>query len=1275
MPNKLFASLIFSLLCFSMPVTLQAAPGDVLFSEDFEGSLAQWTRSSNSRVNTANVTSNSGSRSLYLCCSAENIYSDPINANVPMADLDIWIRRGSDSFSENPDNGEDLVVEYLDSTNAWNFIETFIGNGTQGEIFNRTYTLPANALHSNLRIRIRTTGGSGNNFDFWHVDDVIVTERDIPGLIGEWQFEELVWNGNNDEVLDVSGNNLHLTAFSAATSNVNSAILGDPGTCSYGVFNGNVSFIQRDDDTSTANSLLDIPNTLTITTWINTNVIPSSGLKSILSKDENYEFHINPSGEIYWWWRWSTLTTSGANLQIGQWHHIAITWRSGEQVIYVDGIERARDNVTGTLDLNNDPLQIGQDLDIPQRFFDGYIDEVRIYENVLSQSQVNFVMNETHPCVTSGVCAQNFIDRFNVASYANSEGTAPWSGNWIETNDDGSATNTSQRIYISGGELVMRNSVGSNTSPSIEREANLLGATSAIMKVDLSSVNLDNGDRFEVAASSDGGTNWTLLPGGAFSNDMNNTFTYDLLPFASANTRIRFQITQGYRSSDEFIFIDNLSIATTQDCGPDHFRIIHDGNGINCLPEAITIRAEDSSGNLVTDYTGTVDLSLSTNNGNWSVVDQNGNSSSPAQGVLNDTPGDNDGFATYQFANADNGSVLLYLQDTVAETTNIGVDDSGVTDDNTEGNITFRPFGFVFSPSPVPTQVAAKPFDLTLTAAGQTPSQPQCGVIEEYTGVKSLNLWSSYSTPTTSPTQVDVNGTLIATSEASSAPQSVTFANGVSTLSVSYDDAGIISLAAKDEIDVGEPPNGNLDEIIGGVNDFVVRPFGYDIQIAGDPYANDASDPVFAVAGASFSMTLRSVLWEAADDQIINATNTAGSDGIPDPFIDTNGDGVPDSGGDLSNNAVTPNLAQINQTVALTPTASVVTESNGALSTASLSTASFTSGTNTFSQSWSEVGIVNIDALTTDFMGGGEDVTGRRINLGRFIPANFLLTPPSIAAQCGSFSYAGFADGSNPGLDKDGQMFNMSANITARNLANNTTLNYHGVFAMLTSNNIQATAYNVSAGANATGTFNFNPVLATFNQGVSSFSATNNHYQYDSLAAPFDFRADITAIDSDTVSSGVVSSNSVEMRLGRMLLIDAYGPENSDIEIKLKSEYFDGSSWALNTEDSCSTYIDTNISFAAGSYTDNLNPGETAIFSPTGTPAALVNGESSLGNGLWFSAPGDGNYGSVNVNIDLSSQPWLLFDWDGDNNNENESTSLNFGSYRGSDRMIFWREI
>ncbi len=869
------------------------------------------------------------------------------------------------------------------------------------------------------------------------------------------------------------------------------------------------------------------------------------------------------------------------------------------------------------------------------------------------------------------IIAANYTDDFSSGGYAG--GSTNWTSDWVEIADDG--TPAGGNVTIVGGELWMDDRPNSGGEPSIYREADLSSLTSATFSFDYNTPNtLENGDRFDILVSSDGGANYTLLD--TFSNDVSGSSSYDISAFISNNTRIRFTIENAYGGNGERIEIDNVSIAGTeiQPCIStlNNFVITHDGNGINCLREAISISALDSSNSTVTDYTGTINLSLITNNGNWFTLDSGGASADAAQGSLVDTAGDNNGAATYQFDANDLGNVTLYLENTQAETTNINISEGAITDDNSEGNITFRPFGFVFDPSPISTQIAGRAFNVTLTAAGQTPTQTNCGVIEEYTGNQSINFWSNYSLPITSTTQILVNGNSIATTEASSTGQNITFTNGVANINVQYNDVGQISISAKDETGIGEPTSGNIDEVIGGISPFVVRPFGFDIQIIGNPYADDANDvPFFTQAGNDFSMLLRSVLWQAADD--------LNGDGIPDPFIDTDSNGIPDTGGDLSNNNATPNISAITGNVQLSPTALIITNSNGALLITSFDFSNFTSGSYTFDQRWDEVGILQLDALNTNFMNSGENITGQRNNIGRFIPANFLLTIDSITPECGSFTYAGFDDGSNPGLDKDGQAFTISGDITARNTSGGTTQNYAdgfalGDFAKLTSTQITAQSFNASTSSPDSGQINFSSSALNFVNGESSYSDINSHYQYSAVSSPFNLRIDLIATDSDGVTSGTINSNNFEVRLGRLVLVDTYGPETSDIEMRLRTDYFTGTNWATNVADSCTNYINTNVSFNVASYTNNLSAGETNIFSPTSSQN-LVNGTSAIGNGLWFSAPGNNNYGSVEIDFDLSSQAWLGFDWSNDNNIDISNAVLSFGYYRGSDRVIYWREI
>lgn len=139
--------------------------------ERFESGFGNWTTTNATRAGINGDTFQSSANSMFLrhdTVTATSISFDSDN----LAETEVWIRRGSDAFSENPDPGEDLTFQYLNAALNWVTLETFAGNGTQGEIFTRTYTMPVSAWHANFQVRFVYPGASGNDFDYWHVDDL-----------------------------------------------------------------------------------------------------------------------------------------------------------------------------------------------------------------------------------------------------------------------------------------------------------------------------------------------------------------------------------------------------------------------------------------------------------------------------------------------------------------------------------------------------------------------------------------------------------------------------------------------------------------------------------------------------------------------------------------------------------------------------------------------------------------------------------------------------------------------------------------------------------------------------------------------------------------------------------------------------------------------------------------------------------------------------------------------------------------------------------------------
>ncbi len=145
------------------------------FLDTFEsGSLSGWAISDADRAGAGTHTSQSGRWSMYTRHGSVRVAKAIDTSTLSEVTVGYWVRRGKDSFSEDPDWGEGLKVEYKNSSGSWVQLDHFDGGPPYGEIFTRTHTLGAAACHAGFQLRFRQLGGSGWGWDYWHVDDVSV---------------------------------------------------------------------------------------------------------------------------------------------------------------------------------------------------------------------------------------------------------------------------------------------------------------------------------------------------------------------------------------------------------------------------------------------------------------------------------------------------------------------------------------------------------------------------------------------------------------------------------------------------------------------------------------------------------------------------------------------------------------------------------------------------------------------------------------------------------------------------------------------------------------------------------------------------------------------------------------------------------------------------------------------------------------------------------------------------------------------------------------------
>jgi MSHA biogenesis protein MshQ len=699
----------------------------------------------------------------------------------------------------------------------------------------------------------------------------------------------------------------------------------------------------------------------------------------------------------------------------------------------------------------------------------------------------------------------------------------------------------------------------------------------------------------------------------------------------------------------------------------DHFRITSVAEAVTCSPAPVTIQASNDDGEPITDYTGTIDLSTTTGRGDW-LADGS------VAGTLVRGGGDS-GNASYTFAEADAGVVTLSLSHTLAALVNTNVFDSDAEVGELAGfdpDILFTESGFIFHEAgnlgaPIGPQIAGKnssvnpgALGLRLTAVRTDDNTGACEAFLE--GPQNVEVGYVCDDPASCVLNdaLEVNGVTVASNDAGNDTNTSTvkmdFGDDTTSsaiITLLYRDAGRLSLFARLALeDADGQPTG--EELAGGSNAFVSVPAGFCVaataataECTGDP----AECSVLTTAGSDFDVEYRAVAWENPGE--------TGSD-----FC---------SGNDLTPGFSAAGLALEHSLVAPAPG----TGEAGRFSPEQVSFAPADQAATTLAHRISEVGVFRVQLMPGQPYLGELLPGGESADIGRFTPAYFetsVSDPGELAPACG-VSPGGFV---YTGQDT-GWLMEPEIGIIARNQQDEVTTNYtRGGFRKLSAadvergipdtDSVQTEAdsadlldltFTEQAGA-------LTPVSGSPGEMTYRF-ASDDSLIYPktpaSLLAPFDPRLtfdvarvrDSDGIESDALPLSFSPAADFQIRYGRLTMDNAFGPETApELFMGFRAEYWDGSRFVLNGDDSCYTWNTTDI---------NNTENHHSLTAASGT---LTDGQ---GDDLQL-VPDSRGTDTLSWSVPI----WLQADWDNDGELEDPSATAIFGVYRGHDRVIDWRE-
>ena len=325
---------------------------------------------------------------------------------------------------------------------------------------------------------------------------------------------------------------------------------------------------------------------------------------------------------------------------------------------------------------------------------------------------------------------------------------------------------------------------------------------------------------------------------------------------------------------------------------------------------------------------------------------------------------------------------------------------------------------------------------------------------------------------------------------------------------------------------------------------------------------------------------------------------------------------------------------------------------------------------------------------------------------GRFVPDHFAVTAAAPVAACtvhpaasGSYTPADFT---YFGLDG----FTTPFTLRAQNSGNTTTQNYTGAFARLalgTWTNFGFTAASLPAGATLAASAQ--APAGTWTNGVAAVTAKHTVGRPTALGGPTNVIVSALPVDLDGVTmtaASAVANAATSLRYGRLRVTNAIGPHTRPLRMPVEAQYWNGSLFTRNVDDSC-----TAVQASAWSFGNYIKRPASAVFNPVGADVPLVGGSGFLtvpiptGGRVTFDASinlavtGAETAASSclkNLALGTPTRPWaptvtnaapspvraglnhLLGQWCDTTYVNNPSARGSFGLYRGADATIFLRE-
>lgn len=768
--------------------------------------------------------------------------------------------------------------------------------------------------------------------------------------------------------------------------------------------------------------------------------------------------------------------------------------------------------------------------------------------------------------------------------------------------------------------------------------------------------------------------------------------------YASADMKFRFRNSKPISEGDKW-YVDHVRLYFCRaDSQLNHFRISHSGSALTCEGGLVNISAYDQNNQPYTQLNG-ASVTLEARNsdgtpaaGYWVKVS--------GSGTLSD-PNNSDGLASYAYGHGEANASFRFHQ-SGAGVVNFNIASGGASENPAyDANMSFSNVGIrVLGEQP---QIVGKSSALAPNAAnlrlqivnsntlnGSCETRVPAGTSVNF-AIKASCLDSANNA------QACGAGNLLSMQSGANSAQLSASNNN---LALSFADNGG-EISAPFSINHSQAGNFSLDfnaslpatadypavNISGSSNPYNARPFALQFQQISsasgvnpaasanasntDGDADGRPDADFVPAGQAFTAAIEAKAWQASDD--------------------TNNDGVADSGANLGDNAVL-DPAQIEGMQALTFSVVESTPATGSVGTLAVDAVNLVGNQARAEVRYHEAGSVKLEAQLNNFMGSGQNITGRSGDIGRFYPAGFAMANSHlsyvgrmVSGQSCDFAYMGQPQVLALGLE----------NLRAVDISGTTLTKYDD--SIVGGYNTQAPvlqAENADDGVDLSA--RISPLSGSWQAGVYKNSNLNPPYDfYQQLsfargalpdgpltALRFSLQLpNLQGLDADTSSSGSCGAScdsklldggkSLAFYYGVLATPAVNGYQADTLPLAVQMHYYqagDGLTY-LQQEENCLDYNAPGFWLSAPQLSGSL-AAQTSVQQPVGNQL-FSEGQSVQAP---FRLDPANQQGELMVEF-FPTADWLKFDWNNNGTETGPSARAIFtAERRGHDKVIYWQE-